>query len=130
MFEIHQSGFQVALHAIEETVVEAACSALEYALQRFPRVDHRHRVEHCSVCTPAMAKRLASLEAVVVTQPAFIYYSGERYLKTVPDEQLKHLYPIATLIKAGIKVAAGEASMVSIGIIVVKPFKSLPGFLG
>lgn len=106
--EIHQSGFQVALHAIEETIVEAACSALEYALQKFPRVDHRHRVEHCSVCTPAMAKRLASLEAVVVTQPAFIYYSGDRYLKTVPDEQLKHLYPVASLIKAGLKVAAGS----------------------
>jgi len=31
---------------------------------------------------------------------------------------------------ADIKVAAGEASMVSMGVIVIKPFKSLPGFLG
>jgi len=108
VFEIHQSGLQVALHAVEETTVEAACSALEYALQRSPRVNHRHRLEHCSVCTPAIAKRLASLEAVVVTQPAFIYYSGERYHKTVPGEQLKHLYPIATLINAGLKVAASS----------------------
>jgi predicted amidohydrolase YtcJ len=106
--EIHQSGFQVALHAVEETTVEAAYSAVEYALQMSPRINHRHRVEHCSVCTPAMARRLASLGVVVVTQPAFVYYSGERYLKTVPIEQLRHLYPIATLIKAGLKVAAGS----------------------
>jgi predicted amidohydrolase YtcJ len=106
--EIHQSGFQVALHAVEETTVEAACSTMEYVLQRSPHINHRHRVEHCSVCTPAMARRLASLGVVVVTQPAFVYYSGERYLKTVPNEQLKHLYPIATLIKAGLKVAAGS----------------------
>lgn len=108
VFEIHQSGLQVALHAVEETTIEAACLALEYALQRLPRADHRHRVEHCSVCTPEMAKRLASLEAVVVTQPGFIYYSGQRYLKTVPHGQLKHLYPVGTLIKAGLKVAASS----------------------
>jgi predicted amidohydrolase YtcJ len=81
---------------------------LEYALQRSPRVDHRHRVEHCSVCTMELAERLASLKVAVVTQPAFIYYSGDRYLKTVPEEQLKHLYPLGTLINAGLKVAASS----------------------
>jgi len=55
-----------------------------------------------------MAKRLGLLQAMVVTQPAFIYYSGERYLETVPDEQLRHLYPVATLIQAGLKVAASS----------------------
>lgn len=108
VFEIHQSGLQVALHAVEESTVEAACSALAQALQRSGRVNHRHRIEHCSVCTQAMAKRLGSLEAVVVTQPAFIYYSGERYLETVPAAQLKHLYPLARLIQAGLKVAASS----------------------
>jgi predicted amidohydrolase YtcJ len=108
VLDIHRAGLQVAMHAVEETTVEAACSALEYVLRRAPRVDHRHRVEHCSVCTPELAERLALLEAVVVTQPAFIYYSGERYLNTVPTEQLRHLYPIATLINVGVKVAAGS----------------------
>jgi len=81
---------------------------LEHVLQKSPRPDHRHRIEHCSVCQPRMAERLASLGVVVVTQPAFIYYSGERYLKTVPERQLRHLYPIATLLKAGVKVAASS----------------------
>jgi predicted amidohydrolase YtcJ len=108
VFDIHRSGLQVAIHAVEEATVEAACLALEYALQRSPHTDHRHRVEHCSVCTLELAERLASLKVAAVTQPAFIYYSGERYLKTVPEEQLKHLYPIATLINAGLKVAASS----------------------
>jgi predicted amidohydrolase YtcJ len=61
-----------------------------------------------------MTKWLASLGIAVVTQPSFIYYNGERYLKTVPDEQLRHLYPLATLIKAGLKVSAGsDAPVVS-----------------
>ena len=108
VLRIHQSNLQVAFHAVEETTIEIACSILEHILQRAPRVNHRHRVEHCSVCQSQMAKRLASLGAVVVTQPAFVYYNGERYLKTVPDKQLQHLYPIATLLKAGVKVAAGS----------------------
>ncbi len=108
VLEVHQAGFQVALHAVEENTVAAACLALEYAQQRLPRPDHRHRVEHCSVCDLEMASRLASLGVVVVTQPSFIYYSGERYLATVPEKQLRHLYPIASLIKAGLKTGAGS----------------------
>ena len=106
--KVHQSRLQVAIHAVEETTIEAAYSVLEHVLKKFPRTGHRHRIEHCSVCPPEMAKRLASLGVVVVTQPAFIYYNGERYLKTVVPEQLEHLYPIGTLIKSGVKVAAGS----------------------
>jgi predicted amidohydrolase YtcJ len=45
---------------------------------------------------------------MVVTQPSFIYYNGERYLRTVPDSNLKHLYPIATLINNGVKVVGSS----------------------
>jgi predicted amidohydrolase YtcJ len=105
VFRIHQAGCQAVLHAIEERTVEAACSAVEYALQRQPRVDHRHRIEHCSVCPPVLAKRIASLGILVVTQPSFIFYHGERYLKTVPGSQLPHLYPINTLLRYNVRVA-------------------------
>jgi len=108
VLRIHQAGFQACLHAVDEKEVEAACSTIEYALQKFPRSDHRHRIEHCSVCPPSLAKRLAALGIMVVTQPSFIYYSGDRYLQTVPAEELKHLYPISTLLKKGVKVAASS----------------------
>lgn len=105
---LHRRGFQVAMHAVEEVTIAAACQALEQALHGFNRPDHRHRIEHCSVCRPAMARRLSQLGVVVATQPAFIYYNGERYLKTVPADQLDHLYAMGTLVKAGLKVAAGS----------------------
>jgi hypothetical protein len=108
VLRIHQAGFQACLHAVEENAIEAACSAIEYALQRSPKSDHRHRIEHCSVCSPSLANKLASLGIMVVTQPSFIYYSGDRYLRTVPAEELKHLYPVGTLLKTGVKVAASS----------------------
>jgi predicted amidohydrolase YtcJ len=107
---IHKAGFQAVLHAVEESTIEAACKAIDYALKYFPRPDHRHRIEHCSVCPPSLAKRIASLGITVVTQPAFIYYNGSRYLKTVPEQQKKHLYPIGTLVREGGLVAGSSDS--------------------
>ena len=108
VLEIHRAGFQVAIHAIEENAVEATCSAIEFALQKHPRADHRHRIEHCSVCSPPLIKRLASLGIIVVTQPSFIFYNGDRYLQTVPNHELQHLYPIGSLFNAGISVAGSS----------------------
>jgi len=105
---IQHSGFQAVIHAIEEPAIEAACTAIEYALQRSPRSDHRHRIEHCSVCPPYLANRLASLGVMVVTQPPFIYYNGDRYLETVPKSQLKSLYPLATLFKNSVHIAGSS----------------------
>ena len=108
VLNIHRSGFQVAIHAVEENAVESACSAIDYALDRIPRSNHRHRIEHCSVCSPALSRRLAALGVIVVTQPSFLFYNGDRYLETVPIHQLEYLYPIGSLLKAGIPVAGSS----------------------
>jgi len=105
---VHKSGRQVAIHAIEQSSVEAACAAVELALKRYPEKDHRHRIEHCSECPPALARKLAELGIVVVTQPAFLYFHGQRYLETLTPHQLQHLYPTGTLFRNGVLTAAGS----------------------
>ena len=72
------------------------------------RPEPRHRIEHCSVCPPELAEKIASLGIIVVTQPPFIFFNGDRYLKTVAAGQKDYLYPLATLIKKGIIVAASS----------------------
>lgn len=108
VLQAHQAKLQIAIHAVEETTVEAAIAALEQALARSPRTQHRHRIEHCSVCPPALTARLKALQAVVVTQPSFLYYSGDRYLETVPEAQQASLYPLASWLRAGVRLAAGS----------------------
>ena len=39
-----------------------------------------------------------------MTQPAFIYSSGDRYLKTVSRDQRAHLYTIGSMIGCGLRV--------------------------
>ena len=108
VLEVHRVGGQIAIHALEEQAVNAACEAIQSALELSDAKDHRHRIEHCAVCAPDLARNIASLGVTVVTQPAFIYFHGERYRGTVPDEQLKYLYPIKTLLDQGINVAASS----------------------
>ncbi|MFC1815380.1 amidohydrolase [Thermodesulfobacteriota bacterium] len=108
VLKTHGAGLQVAIHAIEESAVESACSAIEYALRKIPKEDHRHRIEHCSVCSPGLSKRIASLGIFIVTHPTFVYYHGDRYLNTISKMQRKHLYPIGSFLKKGVHVSAGS----------------------
>ena len=104
----HGAGFQVAIHAVEESTVEAAAIALENCQRRSRKNHRRHRVEHCSICPPKLLRRLKAAKALVVTQPAFIYYSGERYLSDVPESQLPWLYRTGSFLKNGLKPAASS----------------------
>ena len=110
VFDIHKSGFRAAIHAIRYETVEAAINAIENALGQLPRDDHRHRIEHCSECPPRLLERIRKLGIVVVTQPPFLYFSGERYLATVPSDRQPWLYRIKALMEAGIPVAGSSDS--------------------
>jgi len=103
-----RAGFQLAFHAIEESTVEAVITALEYTHSHSPVTGRRHRIEHCSECPPYLLERLGQLQAVVVTQPPFLYYSGERYLAKVPASQLPWLYRIKSLLDSGLIVAGSS----------------------
>lgn len=105
---IHASNRQAAIHAIEEPAIEAAADAIERALQKIPRKDHRHRIEHCSLCTPRLLRRLARLGIAAVTNPSFIHFSGARYLETVPLDQQEFLYPVRSMLESGLLVGAGS----------------------
>ena len=108
VLRIHGAGFQAVLHAIEENAVEAACGAIAHALKLFPRPDHRHRIEHGSVCPRPLVKKIAALGITVVAQPPFIYYNGSRYLRTVASPQARHLFPFGTFVEEGVHVAASS----------------------
>ena len=104
----HQAGFQLAIHAVEQSTVEAAITALEYVHSQLPQTGRRYRIEHCSQCPPELLKRLSRLQTVVVTQPPFLYYSGERYLATLSASQLQWLYRIKSFLDNGLIVAGSS----------------------
>ncbi|MCH8161622.1 MAG: amidohydrolase family protein, partial [Chloroflexi bacterium] len=91
-----------------------AVDALEAVLQKSPRSDHRHRIEHCSVLPDGMAARIAELGVTVVSQPAFIRKRGDRYRQLLANPSLERLYAFRTLSDAGVSLAAGSDAPVTL----------------
>ena len=112
VLEAGWAGFQVAIHAVEVSTVEAAVKALEYAQRIHIQIDPRFRLEHCSECLPDIRQRLARLKAVIVSQPSFLYFSGERYLALVKPEIQPHLYTFRSWLESGLMVAGSSDSPV------------------
>ncbi len=106
-------GFQVAVHAVEAQAVEATIDALGRDVRPTPERSRRDRIEHCSECPPEVLRKLADLGLVVVTQPGFIFESGERYLSEVDGAMRPWLYRTGSLMGAGVTVAAGSDAPVT-----------------
>ena len=95
-------GFPVAIHAVESEVVRAAADAIAANPTPVPGV--RHRIEHCAECPPDVLEAVVRSGASVATQPAFIRERGDAYLRDVPPDMLPYLYPVASLMKRGVRV--------------------------
>ena len=92
VWQVHRHGFQVAIHAVEEAPVCAALEAIQQAQGRLPRHDHRHRIEHCTLCPPPFLNTLAEIGCAVVMQPGFLHFYGDKYAAEVDPEVHAWLY--------------------------------------
>ncbi len=101
--EIRGAGERgVAIHcASREALVLAAV-----ALREAPGVPAR--VEHASVAPPDVVDVLRHRPVTVVTQPAFVFAHGDRYLREVDSADVPWLYRLRGWRSAGIALAAGS----------------------
>lgn len=98
----HRAGAPVAVHCV--TAVQLALTVAVLAEAGAAPGD---RVEHASVVHAELAAQLAALGTTAVTNPGLVYSRGDSYLDEVDDGDLEHLYPCASLLDAGVAVAAG-----------------------
>jgi hypothetical protein len=103
----HKAGLQLAVHAIGDRAMEAVLKAFEKALKAYPRKNHRHRIEHCSVLNPKLIRQMKRLGLIASVQPHFIV-SDFWVVDRVGKERACWVYPFKTLIKEGLIVASGS----------------------
>ena len=110
----HNAGFQVAIHAVQESLVGAITGVYEaVAGQVADFSSRRHRIEHCAECPPSVLERIKKLGLTITTHPSFAYYSGDRYLATVAPSIIPYLYPMRSFIDSGLTIAAASDSPVT-----------------
>ena len=109
----HRAGYQVAIHAVQEKLVEAIVGIYEAVKSQSPDfASRRHRIEHCAECPPQILERIKQLGLVVTTHPSFAYYSGDRYLATVAPAIIPYLYPMKSFIESGLVITGASDSPV------------------
>jgi len=107
ILEAHRAGWQVAVHAIGDRAIESVLKAFSKVLRRHPSMNHRHRVEHCSVLNPRLIRWMKRLGLIASVQPHFIV-SDFWVVDRVGVERARWVYPFKTLIREGVVVASGS----------------------
>jgi predicted amidohydrolase YtcJ len=103
ILRIHESGLQACVHTNGDREIDMVLDALEAALARAPRTDHRHRLEHCSVVNERIVARIARLGLVVAPQ-SYVYEHGDK-MENFGAWRWDWMLPARSLINAGVVVA-------------------------
>lgn len=107
VLKAHKTGLQLGIHAIGDKAVESVLKAYSKAIKKFPRQNHRHRIEHCSVLNPKLIKRMKRLSLIASVQPHFII-SDFWVVDRVGEDRARWVYPFKTLLHEGLIVASGS----------------------
>jgi predicted amidohydrolase YtcJ len=111
VYDIHEAGFQLACHSNGDREIDMVLDAIEKALRKLPRQDHRHRIEHCSVTNPGILSRAKKL-GVVLALHSYIYEHGDK-MDDYGPWRWPMMHPNRSAVEMGIVVAGTSDSPVS-----------------
>jgi len=98
--ERHAADAPVAVHCVTAAQLVVTLAALRDA-----GTHPLDRIEHAAVVSDDNVADLRNLGVTVVTQPNFVTERGDQYLTDVPAVEHHELWRVASLLKAGVKVA-------------------------
>lgn len=106
----HLADLQVAIHAIGDRAVERTIDMFREILGKFPRSDHRHRIEHCELGDSALADRMKRLGLLATFQPGFVTDFGDEYVRALGTDRAERLIACRDFCLAGLPVPLGTDS--------------------
>ena len=101
------AGWQLETHAIGDRAIDEVLDSYAAVIHQLGLKDHRFRIVHAGISTPAVEKRLRELNVLVDGNPPFVYWIGSWFLKYGP-ERVRWSYPAKSYIENGIIEAAGS----------------------
>jgi hypothetical protein len=101
------AGWQLVTHAIGDRAMDQVLDSYEETIRELALKDHRFRIVHAGVSTPAIQKRLRALGVGVDGNPPFVYWIGSWFRK-YGAERVRWSYPGRSYVEAGIVAGAGS----------------------
>jgi predicted amidohydrolase YtcJ len=108
----HAAGWQVGIHTGGDAAMEMTINAIEAGMRANPRIDTRHRIEHCFYPTPEQIERMASLGIIPVNQPNMLCDCGDEFLSRL-GRRAHRLEPMREELDAGLKQVLSSAAFVT-----------------
>ena len=102
-----RSGFQVNIHAIGDRGNRIALDAIEWALGRVPRANHRFRIEHAQVVSPEDIPRFAKLGVIPSMQPTHQTSDMGWAEARVGPQRIRGAYAWRSLLNTGVIIPSG-----------------------
>lgn len=100
----HAAGLTVHAHCNGDQAAQVFIDAVEIALERHPRWDHRHTVQHSQLTTPAQYKKMAALGMCANIFSNHIYYWGDQHRDiTMGHERASRMNACATARREGVR---------------------------
>ena len=96
----HTNNYQIAIHAQGEIAIQGILDAFTKILYKYPRSNHRHRIEHNALITKeqiAQAKQLGLTLSFFIDH---IYYYGDQLEYIVGSKRAERFMPIQSAISA------------------------------
>ena len=106
ILDIHTSGFQAAVHSNGDREIDMVLNAFENALEKHPRENHRHRIEHGSVVNPRILEEVKSL-GIVLALHSYIYEHGDK-MEAYGEHRWGMMHPNRSALELGIPVAGNS----------------------
>lgn len=104
----HCGGWQVTSHAVGDRAVTMIVDAIEKAMQKYPRENARHRIEHCAMVNEELLNRIKELGIVPIPNPIFLYEFGDGYMVNYGKDRAYRMFTNKSYIDRGI-IAAGSS---------------------
>jgi predicted amidohydrolase YtcJ len=99
----HLAGLQLHIHTNGDEATELVLDAIETILDRHPRSDHRHTLQHCQMADRRQLERAARLGMCVNFFSNHIYYWGDaHYTQTMGADRANRMDAAGTASELGI----------------------------
>lgn len=102
--DAHRHDFQVGIHANGDLAIDMVLNAYERVLEKWPRPDARHRLEHCSLVNPSLLKRIKDTGSIPTPFYTYVHYHGRKW-EEYGEEKMKWMFAHKSFLDYGIRVA-------------------------
>ena len=96
------AGWQLGTHANGDVAIERVLNVYERLNKEIPRKDPRFRIEHCTLITDSIIKRMQALSVIPTPFSTYVYYHGEK-MQYYGKERLERMFALRTFLDAGLR---------------------------